>query len=342
ANNFLRSTSIGTCVIVATKAADSNYLIETSTSRTFTITVADTLTVTSDTPTALTYTGNTAIFTPSVSSVSGLVTGDVISGATFSYSNIGGTSYGPSATKPANAGSYSITPSALTLSSGATSNYAAITYQTSTLTINKAAQATLTVVPIYQAFLSNPTSATLLTTGGSDTGTVTYAFVASGSTAGGCTLSGSDSSTITVTSEGTCRIVATKAATANYLVAISDTQTVTFHLYISNQPIARPQEYPTEIVLVGENAMSKGTNQAPVITSGTASAASPGGTITLIGSGFLTTTSVAVCFTSATFTINSDTSLTINVPSGIAGISGPILVENAYGTGFSDFLFTGL
>ena len=250
--------------------------------------------------------------------------------------------YGPSVTKPTNVATYVITPSGLTFSSGATSNYANITYRTSTLTIDKAAQATLTVVPIYQAFLSNPTSATMFTTGGSDTGTVTYAYVPSGSTAGGCTLSGSDSSTITVTSEGTCRIVATKAATANYLVAISDTQTVTFHLYISNQPIARPQEYPTEIVLVGENAMSRGTNQAPVITSGTSSAASPGGTITLIGSGFLTTTSVSVCFTSATFTINSDTSLTINVPSGIAGISGPILIENTYGTGFSDFLFTGL
>jgi len=342
ANNFLRSTSIGTCVIVATKAADSNYLIETSTSRTFTITVADTLTVTSDTPTALTYTGDTAIFTPSVSSVSGLVTGDVISGATFSYSNIGGTSYGPSATKPANAGSYSITPSALTLSSGATSNYAAITYQTSTLTINKAAQATLTVVPLYEVFNGNPTSATLLTTGGSGSGTLSFAYVSSLSTAGACTLSGSGNSIITVTTEGTCRIVATKAASDNYLVAISDTSTVTFHPYYSYLPIARPQAYPTEIVLVGENTMSKGTNQAPVITSGTSSAASPGGTITLIGSGFLTTTSVAVCFTSATFTINSDTSLTINVPSGLSGFSGPILVENAYGTGFSDFLFTGL
>ena len=510
-------TYYDTITITDAKGATTSYTQE------ITFTVADTLTVTSDTPTALTFTGSAAVFTPSVSSVSGLITGDVISGATFNYSastatcanggacslgqtgpggglvfitptttgnttgkyfeaapsgwsgsasdplgkfctvtslhsgalgtaigtgeanttviagdcisiadtatalvlngkddwfipsldelhemysslykatpSVGGftgvnywsssdhpttsgwalqgwfgstdgitgwggtdeagnysyrpvrsfvatststVNYGPSVTKPTNVATYVITPSGLTFSSGATSNYANITYRTSTLTIDKAAQATLTVVPIYQAFLSNPTSATMFTTGGSDTGTVTYAYVPSGSTAGGCTLSGSDSSTITVTSEGTCRIVATKAATANYLVAISDTQTVTFHLYISNQPIARPQEYPTEIVLVGENAMSRGTNQAPVITSGTSSAASPGGTITLIGSGFLTTTSVAVCFTSATFTINSDTSLTINVPSGIAGISGPILIENTYGTGFSDFLFTGL
>ena len=329
-------TYYDTITITDFKGASTSY------TQTITITVADTLTVTSDTPTALTYTGDTAIFTPSVSSVSGLVTGDVISGATFSYSNIGGTSYGPSATKPANAGSYSITPSALTLSSGATSNYVAITYQTSTLTINKAAQATLVVAPLYEVFNGNPTSAALLTTGGSGSGTLSFAYVSSLSTAGACTLSGSGNSIITVTTEGTCRIVATKAASDNYLVAISDTSTVTFHPYYSYLPIARPQAYPTEIVLVGENTMSKGTNQAPVITSGTSSAASPGGTITLIGSGFLTTTSVSVCFTSATFTINSDTSLTINVPSGLSGFSGPILVENAYGTGFSDFLFTGL
>jgi len=509
-------TYLDTITVTDAKGATASYV------QTITFTVADTLTVTSDTPTAFTYTGSAANFTPTVSSVSGLITGDVISGATYTYSSnsiptcaqggscsigqigpaggivfyvsgtainssagisSGGTyleaapapvskttynwcegganpytttigasgtavgtgasntaiiianctggagysaanltlgsysdwflpssgelalmygqmsaigltgteatylywgstessnwigaslvpwagvggqnkgqatpywpirafsqtistlvSYAPSTTIPTNASTYTITPSVLTFSSGAASNYVAITYRTSTLTINKAAQTTLTVLPLYQPFNSNPTTATLLTTGGSDTGTVTYAYVSSLSTAGGCTLSGSDSSTVSVTSAGTCRIVATKAATANYLVAISDTQTVTFHLYISNQPIARPQAYPTEIVLVGENTMSKGTNQAPVITSGTSSAASPGGTITLIGSGFLTTTSVAVCFTSATFTINSDTSLTINVPSGIAGISGPILIENTYGTGFSDFLFTG-
>ena len=522
ATNSLRSTSIGTCVIVATKAADDNYLIETSTTKSFTITVADTLTVTSDTPTALTYTGSTAVFTPSLTTVSGLVTGDVVSGATYNYSaaasscatggtcalgatgpggglifitpstagnstgkyfeaapagwsgsgidptaafcsvasihsgalgtaigtgeansnaissdcivsasdvatalvlngkddwfmpsfnelkemytslhkaspSLGGFSsdnywsstddattagyalqgwfgstdgitgwdvtnetqaykyrpvrsftagsgfnYGPTTTKPTNANTYTITPSALTFSSGATSNYAAITYQTSTLTINKAAQATLITTPLYNVFNGNPTTATLLTTGGSDTGTVTYAYVSSGSTASGCALSGANSSIVTVTSAGTCRIVATKAATDNYLIAISDTATVTFYLYVTNIPGPRAAEYPTEIVLSGVTAMTS-NGLAPTITfTGTdISAQSPGGVFTISGSGFVGTRLVRVSGTNAAFTVLSDTSLQITMPSGLVGISGPIYVEKAEGSRSSEDWVTG-
>jgi hypothetical protein len=531
ATNSLRSTSVGTCVIVATKAEDDNYLIETSTTKTFTITVADTLTVTSDTPTALTYTGSQAIFTPSLTVVSGLVTGDVISGATYNYSasaascaagglcSIGQTgpggglvfitpttagnstgkyfeaapsgwsgtaadplarlctnatsvadatgtaigtgetntnlfansaacgpsvtdtatalilggkddwfipsfdelkemysklhkaaggalggfntasntnylsssdnpsgvapsgagyalygwfgssdgvagwgstsktdlfayrpvrsflatststvNYGPSATKPTNAATYTITPSALTFSSGAASNYANITYQTSTLTINKAAQAALSVTPFYNVFNGNPTSATLLTTGGSDTGTVTYAYVDSGSTASGCALSGADSSTVTVTSAGSCRIVATKAATNNYLVAISDTATVTFYLYLTNIPGPRAAEFPAEIVLSGATDLTN-YGIAPTITYSETdiSAQSPGGIITISGSGFTGIRLVKIARTNAAFTVLSDTSLQITMPSGLVGISGPIYVEKASdnATGFT-------
>jgi hypothetical protein len=73
-------TYLDTITITDAKGATASYV------QTIIFTVADTLTVTSDTPTALTYTGSVAVFTPTVSSVSGLVTGDVISGATFNYS----------------------------------------------------------------------------------------------------------------------------------------------------------------------------------------------------------------------------------------------------------------
>ena len=247
-------------------------------------------------------------------------------------------SYAPSTTIPTNASTYTITPSVLTFSSGAASNYVAITYRTSTLTINKAAQAALSVVPLYQPFNSNPTTATLLTTGGTDTGTVTYAYVSSLSTAGGCTLSGSDSSTVSVTSDGTCRIVATKAATDNYLAAVSDTGTVTFHLYISGLPAARPQATPNEIVLVGATPITYGDVPA-IISSGTPTTQAVGSTITLTGSGFTGTTSVKIKGYVASFVINSDTSLTLTVPVGLAGKSGRIVVENAAGTSISDTLF---
>jgi hypothetical protein len=533
ATNSLRSTSIGTCLIVATKAADDNYLVETSTTKTFTITVADTLTVTSDTFT-VTYTGIAANINPTISAVSGLVSGDVISGATYNYSasaascaagglcsigqtgpggglifitpttvgnttgkyfeaapagwsgsgtdplgklctnatsvtgasgtaigtgetntdlfaasatcgpsvtdtatalvlngkddwfipsfdelkemfsalhkagggalggfNTSGTvdylsssdnpsgvapsgvgyayygwfgssdgvagwgstsktsslayrpvrsflatststiNYGPSTTKPTNAATYTITPSALTFSSGALSNYAAVTYQTSTLTIDKAAQTTLSVVPLYNVFNGNPTTGTLLTTGGSDTGTVTYAYVELGSTAGGCALSGADSSTVTVTSAGTCRIVATKAATDNYLIAISDTATVTFYLYVTYFPEPRAATTPTEIVISSEPVWTS-NGLAPTINStGDFTAQSPGGSFTISGTGFVGTRLVRVSGTNAVFTVLSDTSLQITMPAGLVGVSGPIYVEKAEGSRASEDWVTG-
>jgi hypothetical protein len=532
ATNSLRSTSIGTCVIVATKAADDNYLVETSTTKTFTITAADTLTVTSDTFT-VTYTGIAANINPTISAVSGLVSGDVISGATYNYSasaascaagglcsigqtgpggglifitpttvgnntgryfeaapagwsgsgtdplgklctnatsvtgatgtaigtgetntdlfaasaacgpsvtdtatalvlngkddwfipsfdelkemfsalhkagggalggfNTSGTvdylsssdnpsgvapsgvgyayygwfgssdgvagwgstskttslayrpvrsflatststiNYGPSTTKPTNAASYTITPSALTFSSGAVSNYVAVTYRTSTLTINKAAQAALSVVPLYNVFNGSPTTATLLSTGGSDTGTVTYAYVELGSTAGGCALSGADSSTVTVTSAGTCQIVATKAATDNYLVAVSDTGTVTFYLYVTYFPEPRAATTPTEIVISSAPVWTS-NGLAPTINSTGDFNASPGGSFTISGTGFVGTRLVRVSGTNAVFTVLSDTSLQITMPAGLVGVSGPIYVEKAEGSRASEDWVTG-
>ena len=309
--------------------------------QTISITVADTLTVTSDTST-VTYTGIAANVNPAMSAVSGLVTGDIISGATFNFSNFDGASYGPTSTKPTNAGTYTITPSALTFSSGATSNYAAITYRTSTLTINKSPQATLITTPLYNVFNGNPTTATLYTTGGSDTGTVTFAYVALGSTASGCALSGLNNSVITVTSAGSCRIVATKAATSNYLAAVSDTATVTFYTYASNFPITRAATSPTEIVISSTTPWTS-NGLAPTITyTGTdISAQSPGGTFTISGTGFVGTRLVRVSGTTAAFSVLSDTSLQITMPSGLVGISGPIYVEKAEGFRNSEDWVTG-
>jgi hypothetical protein len=307
--------------------------------QTITITVADTLTVTSDTLT-VTYGGGTESINPAMSAVSGLISGDVVSGATYNYTNIGGTTYGPVTVKPTNAGTYTITPSDLTFSSGAASNYAAITYRTSTLTINKAAQAALSVVSLYQPFYSNPTSTTLLATGGSDNGAVSYTYVPSLSTAGGCALSGANNSIITVTSEGTCRIVATKAETDNYLAAVSDTGTVTFHFYISNFGTPRAQEYPSEIVLVGGTDVVYQAETPPVISSASETTQAEGGLITLTGSGFTGTTSVKIKGLIANFVVNSDTSLTLTVPTGLAGRGGRIVVENAKGISISETLFT--
>lgn len=305
-----------------------------------TVTVADTLTVTSDTST-VTYTGIAANVNPAMSAVSGLVSGDVISGATYTYTNSGGSSYGPSTTKPTNTGTYVITPSAMTFSSGATSNYVAVTYRTSTLTISKAAQATLITTPLYNVFNGNPTSATLYTTGGTDTGTVSYAYVALGSTASGCALSGLNSSIVTVTSAGTCRIVATKATSSNYLAAVSDTATVTFHPYVTNIPGPRAAEFPVEIVLSSAPARTNNGIAPTINYTGVDITKSPGVTFTISGSGFIGTRLVKVSGINAVFTVLSDTSLQITMPTGLIEISGPIYVEKAEGFRSSEDWVTG-
>lgn len=76
-------------------------------------------------------------FTPSFTP-SGLVSPNSISSATYTYAGIGSTTYGPSVTRPTNAGTYSVTPSAAVFSNGSASNYT-ITYNAGTLTIQTGA-----------------------------------------------------------------------------------------------------------------------------------------------------------------------------------------------------------
>jgi hypothetical protein len=144
---------------------------------------------------------------------------------------------------------------------------------------------------------------------------------------------------LTVTSDGTCRIVATKAATENYLVAVSEIGSITFNPYISYLPVARPQDYLSEIVLVGKTEVIIQIDAPAIITSGTPTSQSVGGTVTLTGSGFTGTTSVKIKGVLVSFVVVSDTTLTFTVPAELGGRSGRIVVENAAGISISDTLF---
>ena len=162
-------------------------------------------------------------------------------------------------------------------------------------------------------------------------------------------MSGVDSSTVTVSSEGTCLIRATKAGTDNYLEAISDVGTITFHLYISNLPVARAPDYPTEIVLVGQTPWESDLGdeavleQLPQIISGSTTilADSAGWQINLTGLGFTGTISVKIKGRSLIFTINSDTSITVQVPNNFTAMPGKILLQNGVGRTTSAYTFTG-
>ena len=237
-------------------------------------------------------------------------------------------------TKPTNAGIFTITPSALLLANNVdTSNYVWVDYRTSTFTINKARQDTLTVSSVLGVFETGTATMKITTLGGTDTGTVTYA-IATGGSASGCSVS---SNVLTVTSVGTCKLVATKDATLNYLITLSDTATVTFSRFVS-RPL-QVQLYPSMIPLNQGNALETTTLTIPAITSisffdrstvlvnGNFQTIEP--YYEIIGSGFTGTTRVVLNFSELTpFTLNSDTKITFDAGGVGAGI---IFIETSDG-----------
>ena len=68
------------------------------------------------------------------SSATGLISGHSLTGVTYTFEGTGSTSYGPSTTPPTSGGTYSITPSAATVTGGNQGNYS-FTYINGTFTI---------------------------------------------------------------------------------------------------------------------------------------------------------------------------------------------------------------
>jgi trimeric autotransporter adhesin len=97
----------------------------------------------------------------------------------------------------------------------------AVTSNAASLTVNKASQSPLTVSSTSGTY---GTGLSLTSSGGSGSGAVTFAVTSAGSA--GCSISGG--TTLNATSPGTCTVTATKAASANHLVASSSATTVTF------------------------------------------------------------------------------------------------------------------
>lgn len=220
-------------------------------------------------------------------------------------------------TVPVNAGRYIITPSNLTLANNVdTSNYVSINYQSSLFIINKANQDTLTLTSKLGSFNGGTSTLKLTTTGGSDVGTVIYSIVSGGS-ASGCAIS---LNVLSFTSAGTCKVVANKAATLNYLIAYSDTATITLSAFVSHQQ-TQTQLYPNMLPINGANSLETTTATVPVITSITSSG---GGAYVINGSGFTGTTRVSIGGSDITFNLVNAT--TINI-SGAGAAMGPVIIE---------------
>lgn len=149
-------------------------------------------------------------------SQSGLLGSDTVSlGYSYSGTTNSGASYGPSGTKPTQAGSYSIIPT-VTYGVGNTNRYA-LTMTNGSLTINRIAQSTLTVSTTSMTYGQ---TLSLGTTGGSGTGAVSWQVVS-----GTCSVSGA---TLTPGNAGSsCVVKATKAQDNNYTVVSSADTTIT-------------------------------------------------------------------------------------------------------------------
>ena len=163
-----------------------------------------------------------------------------------------------STTKPTDVGTYAISPAGLSLTTGDLSNYVAIKYETTTVTINRINQSSLTM-PSYNPIY--PDTATMYIGGGSGSGHLTFS-VTSGGSATGCAF---DYRKIYTTSIGTCNIQVVKAGDRNYLAETS-TAVVYFLLYIINQPSNEPSG-GSSIGLGGATAIIRDPNSAPNISS---------------------------------------------------------------------------
>lgn len=297
------------------------------------VTPADTLTVSAVTPASSTYTGTPAAVTPTFT-VSGLVNEDSVSSVSHHFSRIATgnvTSYGPINTPPTNAGSYTITPSALTLNNGvSTGNYLNIIYETATLTINKATQTPFTNYSSLSAIFG--TAFTIFKFGGSGDGDETLT-VTSG-TATNCDLTGNQLSATTV---GSCLVTATKATSENFLQSVS-TFTVHFYYYV---PASAPtvSSTPTQIAIAVDNGWSANATVGPTISSISPTSGPIGTLITITGTGFNGVDIIKVgrkVLTSITG-INSTTVSGV-IPGG--SLTGPIYIANSIGSDFNAVGFT--
>ena len=178
--------------------------------------------------------------------------------------------------------------------------------------------------------------------GGSSTGALTLA-VLPGGTAQGCVVDAPTSNMrLKSSSAGTCNIQVTKAPDRNYLVVVSDSQTVNILNFVVS--IIQLFDNPTGISINHDVPIEKGPDACTVdcVPTITAIQDASGNAITaiqigipfrIVGTNFNTTTTVY--FKRSTpadsFQVDSDTQLTVMPPSALAvgdGVVNIVVVAN--------------
>jgi hypothetical protein len=296
----------------------------------FTVTQADTLTISMDTPTVVTF-NNSQITVFPKPVYKGLVGVDTLtvttkfSSATYALSDI----------RPTNADTYTVRATDPVFTVGAASNYLNVVYESSTAVVNKARQAALNP-SIYGASIGSPFYLSLL--GGSGDGAVTETLTGV-STAPNCAINARSLSSST-TSVAYCTVTFTKGSSQNYL-SESITVQIYFMSYVINQP-APPAGSGPNIALTGKSEVTTDLDLAPMISSLSTYAATAGVTILQInGVGFSGSDPLFEIrfwrgINGTGFTIDpAKTQISVTVPSGTK--TGKVSVVTSKGLAVSEF-----
>jgi len=205
------------------------------------------------------------------------------------------------------------------------SHYNSTTMNT-TITVAKAAQSTLVMVPssTTATYAASPLGTlSLSTTGGTGTGTVSF----SSATTSICTVSGS---TLTVVGAGTCLVSATKASDTNYLSATSTWVSIT--IAKATQTITFPQPDATTYG-TGPVTLSATSSAGLTVsfTSGTPSVCTvSGSSVTIVTAGTCTITASQAGTSNYSAATSVPRSITINKASQAALTAVPSTTSTTY------------
>jgi hypothetical protein len=326
------------CPLTATISEGVNYFASNASAISLTIAKANPPVITIDTVTALNHTpGIRAQIMPSFR-ITGLKNLDTADALTYTYGFVSNPfeSFAYSDTRtPIDAGTYSITPSALTLSAGLMSNYETPTYSSSAINvvINRISQETVTIQSVNGEV---DVPFTLIATGGSTSGAITFAKV-SGTY---CSVNGT---TLTATQAGSCEITVTRAGNRNYLAFTSESVTVRVRNFVMVQ-IYVPENTNTGITIAPTVPVVKGpdtcsTGCVPKIVSADVYDVAEGDLIVLTGQSFNGVTKVYFnIYTEApNFNVDSDTQISVRVPADLP--QGDATIELVSPGGTSNRLF---
>jgi hypothetical protein len=278
--------------------------------------------------TAAAYTGSTIVISPTFTVFGLKFTDTAGTSLTFTYTNLNYTAYS-STTAPTQGGLYRITPSGLSLTVGSLLNYNTPVYKSSDWEIEQIDQPQL-VLPDLTGDITFPVR--LVAIGGAPT-TPAVTFEAATGTATNCRVvfgpitgtGGVSVWSLQADSAGTCSAIAAKPADRNYRVVTSETATVKvlqFVLFVYVPEVISNSS--TGVAIIPTVPLTKGpdvctTGCVPRILSLDYYTRYAGDMLVITGINFTGTTQVIFnVFTQATnFSVDSDTQITVQVPTGL-------------------------